>query len=211
MNNALLQPKKTKSGTPSAKQSKVNTFSRTDFKNLTTRQLKFPKKTAKQYSEERLSNSTTYPKPIETNNDKLTLDINKFNKILNYKDNLDFKNSPSVKSFKRTKQSDHNNLEELKIEMFNISNNISSYLNYDVAKSITSEGINEIIKDYISESLKKLNLSGSDSDEFEINISGIYNTKSRNPKLNISIISDGLDIFNDMRSGSDYCSGIDEV
>ena len=41
MNNALLQPKKIKSTTPSAKKSKKSTFARTDYKKLTSKQLKF--------------------------------------------------------------------------------------------------------------------------------------------------------------------------
>jgi hypothetical protein len=199
-----------KSSTPSAKKQKVSTVLKTDFKNLTTRQIKFPKKTShKQYSEERFSNSTTDPKPIETNNGRFTLDINKLNKILNHKDNLELEHSPSVKSSKKIKQYDQLNLEEMKLNMFHISNNISSYLNYDLAKSVMTE---EIIKENISDSLNKLNLSDSENDTASMNISGIYKTKSRNQRLNISILSDGLEIFNDLRSmSSDYCSNIDEV
>jgi hypothetical protein len=209
MNNALLQPKKLKSNTPSAKKSKPSNLTRSDFKKITTKQIKFPTKSTKRYSDERFSNSTTDPKLAETTINRNTVDINKFNKILNHKDHLDLKNSPSITSFKKPKQSEHLNFEDIKFEIFQISNNISSYLNYDVARSITSEEINDIDENIVL--CLDDNIFEYEHDELSMNVSGIDYTKSRNRKLNISIISDGLEIFGEMKSDSDYCSGIDEV
>jgi hypothetical protein len=183
-------------------------------------------KDLKEYSDEMFLNSTSEPKVNQTNkaqNNKLILDVNKFHNLLNHRDHLELNSSPSVlTSLKINNKSEPVNLEDFKLEIMNISNNISSYLNYNLGESHSSASSGDDNKiNIISSSMK--NLTFSINDEFSIsnNLSFLNNDtnfikSSRNigNKINVSIISDGLEeIFGDLKSysGSDYCGQIDEV
>jgi hypothetical protein len=163
--NRTMQKPKSKQSNPVLKQQSAETM-KTNPKNVYNAKIKNSLTKAKtRNSDENHLNSTRDPKLNETDNRKRLIDL--FNHDDGRESYFEFNKTPSVSPNKK-KPSDITILEEFQRDNFrNVSNcNISSYLNYDLGKSFTSDsysiGSERNNLDYIKE-----DISNNASDQFK--------------------------------------------